>query len=138
MAASLAAPKLFSTCHALADQSPVEPCFRQADIRIRGALVVQDAFGSLLRGLCPVYIDLFRPLKGGGHQSHSAVHNAEHAADTGGLPALTVGNDRGSAHAQGGDKIDVTGHDGQVAGGRADNEPLRVSVIDQAVRGNDF
>ena len=99
---------LFLASHALADQSSVESGFRQADVGVRGVLVVQNVLSALLRGLRTVYIDLIRPLKGSGHQSDGTVHNAEHAADTGGFPALTVGNDRGSAHAQGGYKIDVT------------------------------
>ena len=99
---------------------------------------MQNILCPVLRCLRTVHVNLVCPLKGGGNQGHSAVYNAEHTADTGGFPALSVGNDRGSAHTQGGHKIDVTGHDGQIAGGGADNEPLGAAVVDQAVRGDDF
>ena len=92
----------------------------------------------MLRGLGALDVDFIRPLKGGRYQRHGTVYNTEHAADTGRLPAFSVGNDCGLAHAQRGHKIDVTGHDGKITGAGADNEPLGAAVIDQTVGGDDL
>ena len=116
----------------------MEPGLSQLQLRAGGVLIVEDLIGSLIGGLCPVHIDLVRPLEGGGDQGDFAAGNAQHTADAGGAAALAVGDHDGPAHAQGGNVVDVTGQNGHIPAYGPDDQLLGLAVKDHAVGSDDL